>query len=150
MGELIQEGDYALQFEIGKALPKWSEPGDGMEAIVRGVLEKIPPGEDVPEPLVTFLAIRNDPAAISLLDRLWLLDPNKWEENYGALGPAVEDKVLARFPQTTVTQRMSAVRLLGRVGTSKSVPVLEAALKDAEAELKLLIERALESIRGRK
>ena len=150
MGELIQEGDFAIQFEIGKALPKWSEPGDGMEAIVRGVIEKIPPGGEVAQPLVTFLAIRKDQASISLLDRLWLIEPNKWEESYGALGPAIEDKLLARFPETTITQRMSAVRLLGQVGTAKSVPVLEKAVADADPEMKLLIQRALEAIRGRK
>ena len=150
MGELIQEGDFAIQFEIGKALPKWSEPGDGMEAVVLGVLEKIPADGEVPQPLVTFLASRKDMAAISLLDRLWLQDPNKWEENYGTFGPEIEDKVLARFPQTTTVQRMSAVRLLGRVGTAKSVPVLEKAVSEADAEMKLLIQRALEAIRGRK
>ncbi|MEK7951911.1 hypothetical protein [Luteolibacter soli] len=150
MGELIQEGDFAIQFEIGKALPKWSEPGDGMEEVVLGVLEKLPADGEVAEPLVTFLAGRKDMAAVSLLDRLWLQEPNKWEENYGAFGQPVEDKVLSRLPQTTPVQRMSAVRLLGRVGTAKSVPVLEGAMKDANPEMKVLIQHALESIRGRK
>ncbi|MCW1925950.1 hypothetical protein OKA05_25550 [Luteolibacter arcticus] len=150
MGELVQEGDAAIRFEIGKALPKWSEPGDGMEAIVRGVIEKIPPGEDVAQSLVTFLAIRNDQAAIPLVDQLWLLEPNKWEQSYGELGTGIEDKLLARFPETTVTQRMSAVRLLDKVGTAKSVPVLEGARAEADPEMKMLIERALESIGKRK
>ncbi|HEY1122612.1 MAG TPA: hypothetical protein VGE67_13460, partial [Haloferula sp.] len=150
MGELIQEGDYALQFEIGKALPKWSEPGDGTEAVVLAVLEKIPADAQVPEPLVTFLASRKDMGAIALLDRLWLQDPNKWEESYGAFGQAIEDKVLERFPQTTMVQRMSAVRLLGKDGTAKSIPVLEGELANANPEMKLLIQRALESIRERK
>jgi len=42
------------------------------------------------------------------------------------------------------------VRLLGKVGTAKSVPVLEKAQSEADPELKLLIQRALESIKGRK
>jgi hypothetical protein len=150
MGELIQEGDSAIQFEIGKALPKWSEPGDGIDEIVRGVLEKIPAEGDVPSSLVAFLATRKDQAAIPLLDRLWLRDPDKWEEPYSAFGQDIEDKVLGRFPQTTTVQRMSAVRLLGKVGTAKSVPVLEKAQSEADPELKLLIQRALESIKGRK
>ncbi|RYG16665.1 hypothetical protein EON82_24740 [bacterium] len=150
MGELIQEGDFAIQFEIGKALPKWSEPGDGTEAVVLGVLEKIPADGEVPEPLITFLANRKDMAAISLVDRLWLQEPNKWEENYGNFGPEIEEKVLARFPQTTTVQRMSAVRLLGKVGTAKSVPVLEAELAAGNPEMKLLVNRALEAIRDRK
>lgn len=150
MGELIQEGDIALQLEIGKALLKWSEPGDGMENIVRGVLEKIPADGDVPDSMVAFLAARKDPAAVSLLDRLWLRDPDKWEEKYSAFGQDIEDKVLARFPETTIVQRMSAVRLLEKVGTAKSVPVLEKARSEADAEMKMLIQRALDSIRGRK
>jgi hypothetical protein len=150
MGELLQEGDLALQLEIGKALPRWSEPGDGIEEVVLGVLEKIPADGEAPQSLVTFLALRKSQAAISVVDRLWLIEPNKWEESYGALGPAIEDRLLTRFPETTITQRMSAVRLLGKVGTAKSVPVLEKARAEADAEMKLLIERALEAIRGRK
>ena len=150
MGELIREGDSALQFEIGKALPKWSEPGDGSEALVRGVLEKLPAEGEVPGSLVAFLALRKDQAAIPLLDRLWLREPNKWEANYASFGPAIEEKLLERFPQTTTVQRMSAVRLLGEIGTTKSVPFLEKALPEADPELKLLIDRALESIRKRK
>jgi hypothetical protein len=149
MGELVKEGDFALQSEVGRALAKWVEPGDGTEALVLAVLEKIPAGGDVPESLVSFLAARRYTAAIPLLDRLWLLDPNKWEESYGDFGPGIEEKLLARFPQTSITQKMSAVRLLGKAGTAKSVPVLEAARAEADAELKVLIERALESIRGR-
>jgi len=149
MRELLLEGDDALQFEIGKALPKWSEPGDGTEEIVRRVLEKIRPDGAAPASLVAFLAERKDLAAISLLDRLWLRDPNKWEADYATFGQAIEDKLLERFPQTTTVQRMSATRLLGEVGTAKSVPVLEQALPEADPELKLLLERALDAIRKR-
>ncbi|MCW1885452.1 hypothetical protein OKA04_11990 [Luteolibacter flavescens] len=150
LGELAQEGDAALLTEIGNALPTWSEPGDGMENVIRGVVEKIPAGSPVPESLVKFLATRQDTQAIPLIDALWLLEPNKWEESYGSFGPQIEDKLLDRLPTTTVTQRMSAVRILGKVGGTRSIPVLEASLREAEPEMKLLLTRSLEAIRSRR
>lgn len=149
MGELLREADEPLQEEIGKALPKWSEPGDGSEDFARPVVEKASEHGDAPESLVAFLVLRQDKATIPHLDRLWAFEPNKWEEFYGRFGTAIEEPLLVRFKETTITQRMSAVRLLGKTGTARAVPVLEAALPDANPELRLLIERSLEAIRGR-
>jgi hypothetical protein len=151
MGELLEEGDVALQGEVGLALPVWSEAGDGMESIVRKVVQEASDaGREVPESLISFLVQRKDTFVIPLVDSLWALDSTKWEEHYAGLGPAIEDKLLARFEKTTITQRMSAVRLLERVGTAKSLPVLESALNDANPELKVLIDRALAAIRARR
>jgi len=150
MQQLIREGDRALREEAAKALLVWSEPGDGAEEVVRAAVREIDEGgHDVPESLVKFLVVRGDLAVIPVIDGLWSRDFTRWEEMYGALGPAIEDPVLARYPKASVTLRMSAVRLLGRVGTAKSIPLLEQSRGESTPEVQVLIDRAIAAIRSR-
>jgi hypothetical protein len=150
MQQLIREGDLALRDETAKALLVWSEPGDGSEEVVRAAVKEIDEGgHDVPESLVKFLVVRGDLAIIPVIDGLWSRDFTRWEDLYGALGPAIEDSVIARYPKASVTLRMSAARLLGRVGTAKSVPVLEQSREESTPEVRVLIDRALAAIQAR-
>lgn len=150
MQQLIREGDLALRDETAKALLVWSEPGDGSEEVVRAAVKEIDEGgHDVPESLVKFLVVRGDLAIIPVIDGLWSRDFTRWEDLYGAMGPAIEDSVIARYPKASVTLRMSAARLLGRVGTAKSVPVLEQSREESTPEVRVLIDRALAAIQAR-
>jgi hypothetical protein len=72
-----------------------------------------------------------------------------WESLYSDLGQPVEDAVLARFPNTSGTIRYSAVRILGRVGGNRSLPVLTEAMSGKDPELKVLIEQSKKSIAAR-
>lgn len=144
------EQSVQMQAQIGRALLAWSEEGDGSEAVVREVISRYPPtSAELPESLVKFLMIRKDPEAIPLVDALWAGDFTRWEELYLGFGPMIEDSVLARFPSASGTMKRSASRLLAKNGGPKSIPVLEAALPDADSELKVLIDRAIASIRSR-
>jgi hypothetical protein len=144
------EPSIQIQTQIGRALTVWSEPGDGSEAVVREVISKYPPtSTDLPESLVKFLMAKQDPEAIPLIDALWAADFTRWEELYLGFGPGIEDSVLARFPTASGTMKRSVMRLLAKNGTVKSIPVLEAALSNADSELKVLIDRAIASIRSR-
>lgn len=150
MQELIREGDLALQGEVGKALLNWGKPGDGSEKVVLEAVGKIAAtGNDMPESLIKLLVARKDEGVIPVLDSLWALDCTTWEALYGDLGPAIEEPVLGRYEKGTVTLRMSACRLLGKVGTAKSLPVLEASREGSSPEVRVLIDRAIESIRAR-
>lgn len=150
MQQLLKEGDVAMQDQIGRALLVWGEPGDGTELAVRTALAKLPVKAGVvPESLVKVLAARKDPESIPLVDALWAADHNKWEELYGSFGPAIEDPVLAHFAVAQVSMKRSATRLLGRVGTAKSIPVLEGARAGADSELVVFIDRAVAAIRSR-
>jgi hypothetical protein len=148
--ELVREGDTALQGEAASALLKWGKPGDGAEEVVRPAVEKIAAtGKDVPEPMVKLLVLRKDVGVIPVINDLWSRDASAWEDLYGGLGPAIEDSILARFDKSTVTLKMSSIRLLGRVGTAKSLPVLEGSREGSVPEVQLLIDRAVASIRSR-
>jgi hypothetical protein len=150
MQELIREGDIALQGEAGKALLNWGKPGDGSEDVVREAVGKIAAtGKEVPESLVKLLVSRKDLGVIPVIDDLWARDCTTWEELYGGLGPAIEDPVLARYDKGTVTLRMSAIRLLGKVGTAKGLRVLEGSREASSPEVRVLIDRAVVAIRSR-
>lgn len=150
MVQLLKEGDLEMQGQIARALQVWAEPGDGTEVAVRTAMMKISPQAGLtPESMVKFLAMRKDTAAIPYVDALWAFDHNRWEEVYGSFGPEVEEKVIARFAGTTGSIRRSAARLLGRVGTKASIPVLEAARQGADSELAVHIDRSLAAIRAR-
>lgn len=148
--ELMAEGDVLLQEQVGKALLNWGRADDGSEKVALDAVEKIAAsGREVPESLVKLLVTRQDPGVIPIIDQLWALDSTSWEQLYGELGPDIEDAVLARYEKGTVTLRMSATRLLGKVGTAKSLPVLEASREASTPEVRVLIDRALASIRAR-
>jgi hypothetical protein len=150
MKELMGEGDVKVQEVTARALLNWGQPGDGSEEVVRSAVAKIAAtGKEVPETMVQLLVSRGDTLAIPIIDDLWAQDSTRWEAHYGTMGPAIEDAVLARFEKGSITLQMSAVRLLHRVGTAKSVPVLEEAKESAPPELKVLIDRALVAVRAR-
>lgn len=155
MVQLLKESDtdeqsIQMQSQIGRALVAWTEEGDGSEAVVRQVISRYPPtSTELPESLVKFLMIKKDPEAIPLVDALWAADFTRWEELYLGFGPGIEDPVLARFPTASAPMKRSATRLLAKNGSAKSIPVLEAAISEADSELKVLIDRAITSIRSR-
>lgn len=150
MLQLMKEGDLQMQDQIARALTVWAEPDDGSIPAVRAALAKLPtvPG-GVPESFVKFLATTKDKESIPLVDALWVADHNRWEELYGSFGPPIEERVLKHFNDASPSMKRSAARLLGRVGTSASIPVLEAARPGADAELSVFIERAIVAIRSR-
>jgi hypothetical protein len=148
--ELIREGDLSLRAEAGRALLNWGEPGDGAEEVALAAVKEISSGgHEVPEALVKLLVVRRELAVIPYIDDLWSRDFTKWEELYGELGTPIEDLVIARYAKGSVSLRMSAIRLLGRVGGAKSVTVLEESREASVPEVRVLIDRALESIRAR-
>ncbi|WP_367873900.1 hypothetical protein [Luteolibacter sp. Populi] len=151
MKQLLKEGDVAMQDQICRALMVWAEPGDGTEVAVRAAAAKLSPqAGEVPDSMMKFLALRKDLEAIPLADALWVADHNRWEEVYGSFGPAIEERVISHFEGSPPSMRRSATRLLGRVGSAASIPVLEAARSGADAELSVFIERSLTAIKGRR
>ncbi len=150
MVQLLKEGDLEMQGHICRALLVWAEPGDGSEVAVRTAMLKISPQSgQTPESMVKFLAMRKDSAAIPYVDELWAFDNSRWEELYGSFGPGIEEKVIARFGGLSGPIKRSATRLLGKVGTKASIPVLEGARKGADSELAVNIDRSLAAIKGR-
>ena len=84
-----------------------------------------------------------------ILDKLWSEKPVQWESLYAEVGPAAEPGLIQHLATADGALRQSLVRLLGKVGSEQSLPLLEAAHPAADPELKVLIEKSSESIRKR-
>jgi len=149
--QLLKEADAPMQGDICRALGAWSEPDDE-KAVAAAVLalQKLQlKGSTPPRDTLVFLVNRKSMEVAPILDKLWAGDPTVWEQLYGELGPAIEPLILARMKEASSSVEHSAVRLLARVGGKASLPVIAAARDGADAELRVLIERADAAIRGR-
>ncbi len=145
-------GDDGVDFKgnVCKALEFWSEePGPAGEAALKVVNKLVAAGKPVPPEMISLIVKEKNPAVIPILDELWFKNPMTWESLYGDLGPASEPAMLRRFPETQGTIRHSAVRILGRVGGSDSLPILAAEVPGADSELRVLLDQSQKSIRSR-
>jgi hypothetical protein len=136
--------------DVSKALAVWSEePGPAGEAALKEALRLLAAKARMPQEIIALIVKEKNPGVVPVLDELWNGDVTRWESLYGDIGSVAEDTLLKRFPATAGSQRHSAVRILGRVGTPKSVPVLEGATQGADPELRVLIEKSVSAIRQR-
>lgn len=147
---LLDEEDVDFKGNICTALGVWSEhPGPASEAAMK-VLRKLVAKKTVISPdIVTLIVKEKNLEVIPILDELWVNDPTSWESIYGDLGQPIEAKVIARFPKLEGMVRHSAVRILGRVGGTSSLPVLGEAATGAGPEMRVLLEQARKSITDR-
>ena len=147
---LLGEDSVDFKGNICEALSVWSEqPGPAGEAALALATKLAANNQPVPPAVVALAVKERNPAVIPVLDELWFKNPMTWESLYADLGQPVEATVIQRFPGTKGTIRHSAVRILGRVGGTDSLPVLAAATAGADSELRVLLEQAQKSIRAR-
>ena len=148
--ELLGMDGVDFKANICTALMVWSErPGPASDAALEVLRKLVAEGDSVPTEIVSLIVTEKNPQVIPILDELWFRDPTKWESHYADLGQPAEAPVIRRFPGTTGIIRYSAVRILGRVGGADSLPVLTAAVAEADPELKVLLENARKSILAR-
>ncbi|MEI6819740.1 MAG: hypothetical protein WCL19_09080 [Verrucomicrobiota bacterium] len=152
-GKLISLlGEDGLDFYDGicRALVVWTlEPGPASAAALNRVKKLLDSNNIVPPEIISLIVKEKDLGVIPFLDRLWFKSPSDWESLYADLGPPIETTVIQRFPETQGMTRHSAVRVLGRVGSAESLPVLANAAGKADPELKVLLDKAEKSIRTR-
>ena len=148
--QLLSEGDTEFKGRIAAALSVWSEQGDmAADAAMRAVQSLMLKEEKmVPEALVSFLLLKQEPAILPVLDELWRADPLTWERVYADGGPFAEATLLTSFEQTDGPVRKSAVLILARLGSAKSLPVLRSALTEAsgDQDLQLAMKKAIAAI----
>jgi predicted Zn finger-like uncharacterized protein len=149
--QLLDSPGVTFKGDICRALATWSEqPGPAGEAALKQAAALLSQEEKVPEEMIALIVKEQNLAVIPIIDELWSADPNTWEDLYGDVGAAAEETLIHRFNTSTeALQRRSAARLLGRVGGPGSLPLLEQALTGADAELRVLLEKAIASVRSR-
>ncbi|MFZ9937413.1 MAG: hypothetical protein ACO3JG_10210 [Luteolibacter sp.] len=148
--DLLAMPEADFKGDLCRALEVWSsEPGPAGEAALREAGRLLARDEPVPAEMISLALKENTPGMAPLIHQLWEQNPNQWEMAYAQLGSDAETPLLRRLPTADGAHRSSLVRLLGRVGGSASLPVLEAAMVDANAELRVLLDKTLAAIRGR-
>lgn len=136
--------------EICKALMVWAiDPVPAGEAALARLNRLRAAKKPVPREMVVLLAKARTAGALPIVEELWIDDTTAWESLLADFGPIAEPGVLARFPKLVGVQRHSAAMILGKVGTRKSLPVLEAARAGAEPEMSVLIDDAVKAINDR-
>jgi len=150
MTSLLEEAEPGLLGKLGRALERWSKPGDGAEAaVLKRAFELKQEKTEIDEGLVAFLVNRKIQEVQPIIHGLWLKNPDNWELLYAKLGPPVEAPMLAAINQPTLATRDSAVRILARVGSPAAIPPLEKLLEINDRKLRTDVTRAIEQIRKR-
>lgn len=147
MIERFEEGDVDMKEHVARALLTWAGPDDDVAPVIRaGLQEILEKDQRVPSALVEFLVQAQDRDSVSLVHQLWREDSSDWESLYGQLGTPIEEPILKGMDTYSPLQLISAARLLGRVGTRRSLAALEAAKAKASSELRVTLDQAIESI----
>ncbi len=148
---VLEEGGPKPAAAAARALRVWTtDPHAAGELAARVAVARHGQGEDVPQEIVGLAVVTGSTAVIPVLDELWQADPQKWEALYGEFGAPVEPTLLARLSAAGDNRsRQAIVRLLGRVGTAESLPVLDRLAENADTDLRSQIEQARASIEAR-
>jgi hypothetical protein len=148
---MLLEADYVeFKTDVCQALQKWSaDLGPAGEAALRVLESKMGAGGKVPKELVELIVAAKNPGVVPFLDRLWQESPSHWEYLYSRAGEEAEPVLLGHLTGEEGLHRHSVVRILGKVGTRASIKPLEDISFQADAELRVLIEKALASILSR-
>lgn len=144
------ESDEDLIKSAGSALQKW---GVGEATIVKSVgkavAEKLEDEQSIPKSIVEYLILAKSDQALLAVDQQWARNPTRWSDQYERLGSLGEDRLAFHIKNSPVELRNSAVDILRRVGTEKSIPTLRSALTGANDGFDISLKRAIESIQSR-
>jgi hypothetical protein len=147
---LLGTPEVKFKGDICRALAVWSpEAGLASDAALREVRQMLSHGVTIPPEMVELIVSEKNPGVLPVIHDLWERNPQQWESLYGDVGAPAEQALLRRFPTAEGPIRYSVVRLLGRVGSAASLPALESAMPEANAELRVLLEKSIRSIRER-
>lgn len=147
---LLLDDGVDFKKNICRALAVWSEkPGPAGEAALKVVKKMYAANSPIPPEVMNLIVKEKNIEVIPILDELWLKDSMTWESVYGNFGNPIETTLIRRMSTVTGIARYSTIRLLGRVGSAESLPVLAAVAPGNDPELKVLLEQARKAIEVR-
>lgn len=148
--ELMAKPGVNFHDELARALLVWAEDtGAAGRAALEVLRREVDAREPVSENLVALVAKANIPEAIPSVQALWLTNPLIWEKHYEGFGAVIEPGVLEHLDTDNAALRHSAIRLLERVGTARSLPALRDLAGTGDSEDRVLAERAIAKINAR-
>lgn len=147
---LLTMDQVDFQGDVARALTVWAEDPSVASAAAMLRLKRLHEEERrIPVELITLLSKAKNAEALPIVEGLWLKDATTWEHHFAEFGSMIEPLVIKRLPDLAISMKHSAGRLLGMVGTSASLPALEAAKEKADPEMRVIIENSERSIRER-
>ncbi len=151
MIELLEISDREMLINICKAMLVWSDGKDGApQAAMKAASILFISEKDLPIEVATFLAKWQQSDLYPILEQLWLNDPTSWEEVFMKSGEPAEARVIKHLTQGSNRLRMSAARIIGRVGGKSGEEALQFALEaTTDLELQSSFSNALDAIRQR-
>jgi len=103
----------------------------------------------VPKSLVDYLNDNDSEETPLIVDQLWGQDPESWSQQYINLGSSMEPRLLYHLEESPLKLKKAALLILDKTGTSLSLPTLERMKSSSDAEVKILAEDAIGSIKAR-
>lgn len=151
MRELLPGCDKEMLENLSMAFSVWSDGKDGaVEDLAKVAVEFYKNNHDIPQDSVKFLTKWSHPAIYPILDEMWRSEPIQWEETYTKAGPLGEVLIASHLNEGTNNIRMSAARILARIGSSKAIEQLTEAMKNTpDAEVKTSFQQAIDAIKDR-
>lgn len=147
---LLREDSVDFKEDLCRALMRWADEGHSAAEAAEVALRKLVAAKKtVPREMIALLVKAKRISIIPILNNLWLADSGTWEPYYVELGQPIEATIIGQFKGLKGGLRNSAVHMLGKVGGSASLPVLDAARVGADPELLVRIEAAEKAIRER-
>ncbi|MFD2255363.1 HEAT repeat domain-containing protein [Luteolibacter algae] len=148
--ELMAKPGVNFHDSIARALKSWSEdPNAAAEAAVPVIQRYVNAGEMVPENVVDLAAIEGNDEAIPLIYEIWIENPILWDSYLLRFGEKVESLVLDKLESEDAPLQRSAAKILGQIGTGKTLPALKKLLDKDDPEIRVLAERAIKAIEDR-
>lgn len=147
---LLKKPSVTFHDSVARALIKWSDdPGPPAEAGLAVLKNYATQGISPPEHLVRLVANHKSTEAIPTMMAVWESNPVIWDKELVKFGPPVEPAVLEKLSSDHAPLRHAAIKMLGQVGTAKSLPMLRQALSEPDPESRVLAERSIQQIESR-
>jgi len=149
--KLMQTGNEEMREEVAKALIVWTveEDDEAEEGVITAMNEMKDKRQKVPASMIDYLVTRGRLEVAPLLFKLWQDNPLEWEEKLVDFGSVIERDVIVHVRDANPALERSALRVIRRIGTSASLPRLEAMEESSDGEILQLLRVALDSIRKR-
>ncbi len=145
---LLENDDSDFGSDLGNALQTWagthSETAEKAGEIVASRLDT-----PIAKSLVDYLIEAKASQTPIIVDGLWARNPLNWSEQYEALGSLAEDRLLYHLKNSPLALKKSAVEILRKIGTKKSLPILRSAKNSDDVDFRITINRTIETIQSR-
>lgn len=148
---LREESDAELVDDVGHALKIWAKDDkETVTTVGRIVVSWSKIGRFIPTSLVEFLLENGSEDSALVIDSLWGKSPERWSEYYAKLGPVIESRLTNHLETSPDELKKAALGILRKIGTRKSLPILEKYTDHQDEEIKILATRAISAIESRK